>query len=123
LGDTCAGTNQLGTLCGAFSSPENDVVYTFTIANPHTGTTFTLSNNTPSWNAGMLILAGSCGPGVSCTDVADNAGAGANESIPIPPNAGNYFLIVTSSPGAGGCGSFAISYGPLPVQLQNFLIE
>src|SRR5689334_21540038 len=77
-GNTCTGANQLGTLCGAFASPENDIVYSFTIANPHTGTTFTLTNNTPAWNPGLVLLSGSCGGGVSCADVADNGGAGAN---------------------------------------------
>ena len=122
--DTCAGSNQLGTLCGAFSSPENDIIYRFNIDNTRTSSTFTLSTTTATWNPAMLYLSGSCGGGVSCTDVADNNSAGGSETMPVPPGNGVYYLVITSSPGAGGCGVFTLNAtGRLPVALQNFSID
>lgn len=123
-GDTCAGSNQLGTLCGAFSSPENDVIYRFNIDATRTAITFTLSTTTATWNPAMLYLSGSCGGGVSCADVADTNGAGANETMTVPTGNGAYYLVVTSSPGVGGCGAFTLAAdGRLPVALQNFSID
>lgn len=123
-GDTCAGANQLGTLCGAFPSPENDVIFRFNIDNTRTSTVITLSTTTPTWNPAMLYLSGSCGGGVSCTDVADDNPAGGFESIVAPIANGAYYLVVTSSPGSGGCGAFTVdAFGRLPVALQNFSID
>ncbi|MEO8671876.1 MAG: hypothetical protein ABI411_11215 [Tahibacter sp.] len=123
-GDTCAGANQLGTLCGAFSSPENDIIYRFNIDATRVGTSFTLSTSTGTWNPAMLYLSGSCGGGVSCTDVADNNGAGASETMSVPTALGAYYLVITSSPGTGGCGAFTVqANGRLPVALQHFSVE
>jgi hypothetical protein len=123
-GDTCAGTNQLGTLCGAFSSPENDIIYRFNIDATRTATTFTLSTSTGTWNPAMLYLAGSCGGGVSCVDVGDNNGAGATETMNVPTGNGVYYIVITSSPGVGGCGAFTLAAnGKLPVALQKFSVE
>lgn len=123
-GDTCAGSNQLGTLCGAFSSPENDVIFRFNIDNTRTSTSITLSTTTPTWNPAMLYLSGSCGGGVSCSDVADSNGAGLSETMTAPTANGAYYLVVTSSPGTGGCGAFNVNaIGRLPVALQNFSID
>ncbi|MBN8737981.1 MAG: hypothetical protein BGP24_02230 [Lysobacterales bacterium 69-70] len=123
-GDTCASSNQLGTLCGAFSSPENDVIYRFNIDNTRTATSITLSTTTATWNPAMLYLSGSCGGGVSCADVADSNNAGASETMMAPTANGTYYLVVTSSPGSGGCGAFTLNaFGRLPVALQNFSID
>ncbi len=71
-----------------------------------------------------MLLFGSCGGGVSCTDVSDNAGAGGNETMAVPAGEGSYYMIVTSSPGSGFCGSFTLGAdGGLPVQLRNFSVE
>lgn len=125
-GTTCApAVNQLGTLCGAFNSPENDVIYYFTI-DPSTRTshTLTLSTTDPTWNAAFLYLSGSCGGGVNCAEVGDNFGAGGTETMPTPQAGGAYFLIVTSSPGTSGCGAYTVDAGGrLPVSLHSFSID
>lgn len=124
-GTTCApAVNQLGTLCGAFNSPENDVIYRFNIDNTRTSTTFTLSTTDPAWNPAFLYLSGSCGGGVNCTEVGDNFGAGATETMPVPVGNGAYYLVITSSPGSGGCGSYTLDGGGrLPVALKSFSID
>lgn len=125
-GTTCApAINQLGTLCGAFNSPENDVIYRFTIdPSTRTSDTLTLSTTEPTWNAAFLYLKGSCGGGVNCADVGDNFGAGGTETMPTPQAGGAYFLIVTSSPGTGGCGAYTVDAGGrLPIALKSFSID
>jgi hypothetical protein len=122
--DTCAGSNQLGTLCGAFSSPENDIIYRFNIDNTRTASMFSLTTTTATWNPAMLYLSGSCGGGVSCADVADSNTAGGSETMFVPTANGAYYLVITSSPGSGGCGAFTLdTAGRLPVALQNFSID
>jgi hypothetical protein len=125
-GTTCApAINQLGTLCGAFNSPENDVIYRFTIDPPiRTSDTLSLSTTDPTWNAAFLYLSGSCGGGVNCAEVGDNFGAGATETMPVPVGNGAYYLVITSSPGSGGCGSYTLDGGGrLPVALKSFSID
>jgi hypothetical protein len=124
-GDTCASTNTLGTLCGLFGSPENDVVFRFETTSPYTATTFALTNNTPAWNAAMFRLGAACGGGADCINDADVGGAGANESFSVAglPD-GVHHLIVSSSPEAGGCGAFTLNInGTLPVELQGFSVD
>ncbi|TDR43267.1 hypothetical protein DFR29_107280 [Tahibacter aquaticus] len=122
---TCApAVNQLGTLCGAFNSPENDVIYRFNIDATRTSSTLSLSTTDAAWNPAFLYLSGSCGGGVNCAEVGDNGGNGVTETMPTPTGNGTYYLVVTSSPGAGGCGAFTVdATGRLPVALKNFSID
>lgn len=124
-GDTCTSSNTLGTLCGLFGSPENDLVYRFETTSPYTATTFTLNNNTPAWNAAMFRLGATCGGGADCLNDADANGAGGNESFSVTGlTNGVHHLIITSSPEAGGCGAFSLNInGTLPVELQSFSID
>ncbi len=124
-GDTCAAANSLGTLCGLFGSPENDLVYQFETTNPYTATTFTLNNNTPAWNPAMFRLGGTCGGGADCLDDADNTAAGGDEALTVTGLAnGTHHLIISSSPEAGGCGAFVLNInGTLPVELQSFSVD
>ncbi|UXI67685.1 hypothetical protein [Tahibacter amnicola] len=121
-GNTCTESNQLGTLCGSFNSPENDVVYRATIENVPTSA-ITLTTTTPTWDPAILYMTGSCGGGVTCTDVAASNGAGANETMAAPTAAGTYYVVITSSPGTGGCGQYTIDFGRVPVTLQAFSVE
>jgi hypothetical protein len=41
------------------SSPANDYVYSLTLTNGYTATQVALTNDTPTWNAAMLLLQGS----------------------------------------------------------------
>lgn len=121
-GDTCAGTNELGTVCIAGGSPGNDIVYSVTIATPYTATLVDLVNNTPAWNAAILLLQGPCNGNTPCPRNADAGGPGANESLNVSGlTAGNYILLVTSTVGDTTCGAYGLSVnGSFPVQLQSF---
>jgi hypothetical protein len=124
-GDTCTGSNQLGTYCsGLLDSPENDVVYAYTVDGTRTATTIGLTTTTATFNAALLVLTGTCTPNATCSTDSDTGGAGAAETVTIPTTAGNYFIIVSTSPGAGGCGAYTLTpNGRLPVALQNFSVE
>ena len=75
-GDTCAGANELGTVCVFGSSPGNDIVYSITIVTPYTATAVALTNNTPAWNAALLLLQGACNGNTPCPRNADATGPG-----------------------------------------------
>lgn len=125
-GDTCTAANNIGTLCGLIPSPSNDIIYSFTINTPYTATAVNLTNNTPAWDAGMILLAGACGPNQACVAEADLGGAGAAETINVAGlSNGVHYLIVTSGTGAPAtCGSFTITAnGTWPVELQSFSVD
>lgn len=127
-GTTCGGASNFGLFCGGVDSTENDVVYQFTIANPHTATNFTLTPTDPTWNPAIGLLQGGCNPNNACQADSDTGTAGNNnvEVInTVPAAAGNYFLVVTTSPGSNpNCGAFTLAAnGTLPVSLQNFSVE
>lgn len=121
-GDTCAATNELGTVCIFGSSPANDIVYSVTIVTPYLATSVSLVNNTPTWNAAMLLLQGACNGNTPCPRNADANGAGGNELLDVSGLAGgNYLLVVTSTNGDPGCGSYGLVVnGNVPVELQSF---
>jgi hypothetical protein len=121
-GDTCAGTNELGTVCIFGSSPANDIVYSIYLAPDYGVTVIVLTNNTPSWNAALLLLQGACNGNTPCPRNADTNGAGGNESLDVQYLAtGNYLMLVTSTNGDPSCGSYGLtSNGFMPVELQNF---
>jgi hypothetical protein len=112
---------MLGTLCIFTVSSANEIVYTFTITPPDPGITVSLANNTPAWNAAMVLLLGPCDGNTACIRTADAAGPGGNETIDISALAGGtYFLVVTSSPGDTTCGSYSLVVNSTPVTLQSF---
>lgn len=123
-GDTCTGSNQLGSYCNnLFQSPENDVIYAYTIDGTRTATTITLATSTGTFNPSLAVVS-ACNGGAPCTADADSGVAGQPETITFPPGAGNYFLIVSASPESGTCGAFTLTAnGILPVSLQNFSVE
>lgn len=121
-GDTCAGSNELGTVCIFGSSPGNDIVYSITIVTPYTATAVALTNNTPTWNAALLLLQGACNGNTPCPRNADANGAGGNESLDVSGlAAGNYLMLVTATNGDPGCGQYGLSVnGSFPVTLESF---
>lgn len=121
-GDTCSATNELGTICIFGSSPANDIVYSVNIVTPYTATSVALTNNTPAWNAAMLLLQGACNGNTPCPRNADANGAGGNEVLDVSGlAAGSYLLVVTSTNGDPSCGSYGlIVNGGVPVELQSF---
>lgn len=121
-GDTCAGANELGTLCIFAQSPGNDIIYAVNIVTPYTATQVALTNNTPAWNAAMVLVQSACNGNSTCPRNADAGGPGANETLDVSGlTAGAYFLVVTSTTSDTTCGSYGMSVnGSFPVQLQNF---
>ena len=121
-GDTCPRANELGTVCIFNSSPANDYGYSLTLTNGYTATQVALTNNTPPWNAAMLLLQGSCNGNTPCPRNADANGAGGNEALDMSNLAvGNYLMLVTSTNGDTGCGSYSLTVnGTFPVALESF---
>jgi hypothetical protein len=122
FGDTCTATNELGTVCIFGSSPANDIVYSLIVVAPYTSTAVTLTNQTPTWNAALLLLQGACNGNTPCPRNADANGAGGNETLDVAGLAsGNYLMLVTSTNGDPGCGQYVlVMNGPIPVELQSF---
>jgi hypothetical protein len=122
-GDTCAGANELGTLCIFGQSPSNDIIYSVTIAAPYTATSINLTNNTPAWNAALVLVQSACNGNSTCPRNADAGGPGASESLDVTGlTDGSYFLVVTSTTSDTTCGSYGVAVvgGNLPVTLQSF---
>jgi hypothetical protein len=126
-GDTCAGTNEIGTYCGVASSAQKEQVYSVTLGAGYTATSIDLTNTGgASFTPGLVLFQGTCVNGDNCA--ANSTGtAGGNTSLSLSGvTAGNYFLAVTSDPNAASsdCGTYGLAYtGTLPVKLQSFNIN
>lgn len=125
--NTCTSSNDIGTFCGLFPSPDNDVVFRYIIDGSRTATALAITNGTANWNLRAFLLQGSCGVAATCADSADNNGEGGFEDFVVtnqPP--GTYFLVVNTSGDAStaNCGAFTwAANGRLPVQLKTFSID
>lgn len=126
-GNTCTATNDIGTFCGLFPSPDNDVVFRFNIDATRDAASITVTNSTPTWNLRAFILQSTCGVAANCADSADSTGEGGAETIAVNTlGNGTYYLVVNTSGDAStaNCGSFTwAANGRLPVQLKNFSID
>lgn len=126
-GNTCTSANDIGTFCGLFPSPDNDVVFRFVIDATKTANNIAITNSTANWNLRAFILQGSCGVAATCADSVDSTGEGGNENFNIAAlGNGTYFLVVNTSGDAStaNCGSYTWQAdGRLPVQLKNFSID
>lgn len=127
-GNSCGGTNSIGTMCGLFDSTTfNDVIYRFNVDATRTATSIVVTNTTPTWNARAIVLSGSCSPAAGCPALADDNGAGGNETLAVGSlAAGAYYLVIDTSGDvpSDACGSFTwAANGILPVQLTNFSID
>jgi hypothetical protein len=120
-GNTCMAQNELGTLCIVALSFANDIIYSFAVTSPYTATSISLTNNTPSWNAGMVLMLGECNGNTPCVRNADAGGPGANETLSVAGLAdGAYFLVVTSTVGDTTCGQYGLTVDGTPVELLLF---
>ena len=121
-GDTCAGANELGTVCIFGQSPANDIIYQINVVVPYTAQVITLSNSTPAWNAAMELITTTCNGNSTCPRNADANGPGGNEAMDVTGlTAGTYFLAVNSTNNDPGCGSYTLgTNGSFPVMLQSF---
>ena len=121
-GDTCTGSNELGTLCIFGQSPSNDIIYQINVVVPYTANTISLTNNTPAWNAALVLISTACNGNSTCPRNADANGPGGNEVMNVAGlTAGTYFLAVTSAPSDTTCGAYNVSSsGGFPVMLQSF---
>jgi hypothetical protein len=123
-GNTCTAQNALGTLCIVALSPANDIIYSMDIAAPDNLIAVLLSNNTPAWNAALVLVQGTCNGNSICPRNADAGGPGANEYLDATGlTAGTYFLVVTSTVSDTTCGSYSLTFDTTPVELQSFDIE
>ena len=124
-GDTCTAQNELGTLCIFALSPANDIIYSTFFDPPYLATQISLTNNTPAWNAALVLVQGACNGNSVCPRNADAGGPGANETLDVSALAGGtYFLVVTSAVADTTCGSYGLTMnGAIPVELQSFDID
>lgn len=126
-GNTCSGTNEIGTYCGVASSPQKEQIWSVTLASGYSATSISLTNNGgASYTPAMVLFQGTCVNGDNCA-ANTTAAAGANASLSLSGvTAGTYFLSVTSDPNAsaGDCGAYNLQYsGTLPVKLQKFSVK
>jgi hypothetical protein len=120
-GDTCAASNELGTLCIFAQSPGNDVVYSINMISSYISVN--LTNNTPAWNAALVLIGGACNGNSICPRNADSGGPGEDETLFLyGVSPGPYFLIVTSSTSDTTCGAYSVLINSVPVELQSFEI-
>jgi hypothetical protein len=121
-GDTCGAANELGTLCIFGQSPANDIIYSAIVVAPYVATTITLTNNTPGWDAALVLMATACNGNSTCPRTADANPAGGGESLDVTGlSDGTYFLVVTSKQADTTCGAYDLSVnGGVPVTLQSF---
>lgn len=126
-GNTCTAANDIGTFCGLFPSPDNDVVTRFVVDATKTATSIAITTSTPTWNFRAFLLQSTCGVAATCADSVDSAGEGGTENLSVAAlGNGTYFLVVNTSgdPSTAACGSFTwTANGRLPVQLKNFSID
>lgn len=123
-GDTCTGANELGTLCIFAQSPANDLIYSLNVLPGFNATQILLTNNTPAWNAALVLVQGACNGNSTCARNADASGPGANEAMDVSALAvGTYFLVVTSTTSDTSCGAYGLSINGTPVELQSFEID
>lgn len=121
FGDTCTGSNELGTLCIFAQSPANDIIYSLTLAPDYTTTVISLTNNTPAWNAALVLVQGACNGNSTCPRNADAGAAGANETMDVSAlTPGTYFVVVTSTTSDTSCGAYNLIANGTPVELQSF---
>lgn len=126
--NTCSSSNDIGTFCGLFPSPDRDVVFRYIIDGSRTATAIAVTNGTANWNLRAFLLQGSCGVAATCADSVDDNGEGGFENFTnlasLP--AGTYYLVVDTSgdPSTATCGTFTwAANGRLPVQLKTFSID
>ena len=122
-GTTCGGdTTAAGYCAGNLDAPGPAYVMQSTINENRMFTDISLTGG-PGYDALILMspVSGGCGTNAACTATGD-------PGSPIPstdvPN-GEYFIIVTAATfdAPGACGTFTVTSGPLPVELQEFTID
>jgi len=126
-GNTCNGTNEIGTYCGVASSPQKEQIWSVNLASGYTATSISLTNTGGNtYTPALLLFQGTCVNGDNCA-ANTTAAAGANASLSLSGvSAGAYLLSVTSDPNASStdCGSYNLQYsGTLPVKLQKFSVK
>ena len=125
-GNTCNGTNIIGTYCDVAPAPQKEDIYSVTLASP-TATSIALANSTGSgYTPALVLFQGTCVNGSSCAQSSFGTnGSGVSLSLAGVAD-GAYFLAVTSDPNAAAadCGAYNLTWtGTLPVKLQNFSVD
>ena len=123
----CTAADEFNSICaGSVTATGTSAVYSIQLGAANNFTiTVTPSAGTYD-HAIFLIGPNSCAQTAPCVADADNAGAGAAESLDPADNlrAGTSSLVCDSTAGPTGCVPSAVSIvGTLPVSLQNFSVE
>ena len=66
-GNTCSGTNEIGTYCGVASSAQKEQLYTVTLAAGYTATAINLTNTGgATYTPSLVLFQGTCANGDNC---------------------------------------------------------
>lgn len=127
-GNTCSGTNEIGTYCGVASSPQPEQIWSVTLGTGFTATSIDLTNTQGAgYTPALVLFQGTCANGDNCQGVPAVGTAGGNTSFSLTGvPVGSYFLAVTADPNAAAtnCGTYNLAYtGTLPVKLQSFSVN
>lgn len=123
----CTAADEFNSICGgSVTAIGTSAVYSIQVGAVNNFTiTVTPSAGTYD-HAIFLIGPNSCLQTTDCVADADNAGAGAAESLDPADNLapGTYYLVIDSTAAAGGCVPSAVNITTaLPVSLKNFSVE
>ena len=109
-GNTCNSTNQLPYLAnGAITSLDNQDIYHLRVGD---GTGIQLTLRPAAGLDGTLFACrNTCSASASCVAAADNGGAGAQETVELPPGPGDYYIVVgsvVSDSTVSDCGTYEL---------------
>lgn len=121
-GNTCNGSAQAVSLCGAFDySQKKEIIYSFQLGATKTATAISLTNVQAGYTPAMYVTSSACA-------AADTCDANGTTSVSLTGlTAGTpYFLIITTTPAAAAanCGTYGLNTdGTLPVRLNGFSVQ
>lgn len=124
---TCTATDEFNSICGgSVTSIGTSAVYRVQVGAVN-NFDITVTPSVATYDHAIFLIGpGTCLQTTPCVADADNAGAGAAETISPPDNtpAGTYYLVIDSTAAATGCVPSTVAFaGTLPVSLQNFSVE
>jgi hypothetical protein len=125
-GNTCNGTNIIGTYCDVANAPQKEDIYSVTLASA--SATITLNNTTGAgYTPALVLFQGTCINGSNCAANSAPTTDGGNATLATTGvSDGAYFLAVTADPNASStnCGAYNLTWtGTLPVKLQDFSVD
>lgn len=124
---TCTVADEFNSICGgSVTATGTSAVYSLQVGAVN-NFTITVTPTAGTYDHAIFLIGpGSCLQTTPCVADADDAGAGAAESLNPADNlaAGTYYLVVDSTAGPTGCvPSNVVVTAALPVSLKNFSVE